>query len=105
MRVRTMVATLLTAGQSRAMASASCGVSVMTLPLPKVTPPLDAVPGMTSKLLAPMLAMVFCTAMAEPWPISVMAMTADTPMTMPSVVSDERITLRRRARSAVLTMR
>ena len=77
----------------------------MTLPLPKLTPPLDAVPGMTSRLLAPMLAMVFCTAVLEPWPISVMAMTAATPMMMPSVVSAERMTLRRRARKAVRRMR
>ena len=90
------MATRLTAGQSRQMASASCGVSVMTLPLPKLTPPLAAVPGMISRLLAPMLAMVFCTAMLEPWPISVMAMTAATPMMMPSVVSAERMTLRLR---------
>ena len=40
-----MGATLLTAGHSLRIASASCGVSVMTLPEPKVTPPLDAVPG------------------------------------------------------------
>ncbi len=51
-----------------------------------------------------MLAMVFCTAVLEPWPISVMAMTADTPMMMPSVVRAERITLRRKARRAVRIM-
>ena len=33
----------------------------------------------------------------EPWPISIMAMTAATPMTMPSVVRAERMTLRRSA--------
>jgi len=30
----------------------------MTLPIPNVTPPLAAVPGTTSRLLAPMLEMV-----------------------------------------------
>ena len=33
-----------------------------------------------------MLAIVACTDAEEPWPISTMAMTAATPMTMPSVV-------------------
>ena len=51
-------AALRTAGHSRTMASQSCGVRVMTLPAPKLTPPLAAVPGMISRLLAPMLAMV-----------------------------------------------
>ena len=81
------------------MASASRGVNVMTLLLPKLTPPVDAAPGITSRLFAPMLAMVFCTARLLPWPISVMAITAATPMTMPSVVNAERMTLRRSARS------
>ena len=47
-----------------------------------------------------MLAIVACTEADEPWPISTMAMTAATPMTMPSVVSADRITLRRKARMA-----
>ena len=80
---------------------ASSGVSVMMLPAPKLTPPLAAVPGMTSRLLAPMLAMVFWMAADEPLPISIMAMTAATPMMMPSVVSAARMMLRRRARNAV----
>src|SRR5882724_4685101 len=41
----------------------------------------------------------------EPWPISSMAMTAATPMTMPSVVSADRMTLRRSARRAVFMVR
>src|SRR4051794_26486665 len=57
------------------------------------------------RLLAPMLSMVFCTAALEPWPISVMAITAATPMTMPRAVSAERRALRRKARSAVRRMR
>ena len=44
-RARTTGATLSTAGHSRLMASASWGVRVMTLPEPKLTPPLAAVPG------------------------------------------------------------
>ena len=46
-----------------------------------------AAPGRIIRLLAPRLAMDFFTAVAEPLPISIMAMTAPTPMTMPSVVS------------------
>jgi hypothetical protein len=87
------------------MASASSGVSVMTLPLPKLTPPLDAVPGWTRRLLAPMLLMVCWTAVEEPWPMFSMAMTAATPMMMPRAVSDDRITLRRSARRAVIRVR
>ena len=87
------------------MASASCGVSVITLPLPNVTPPLEAVPGCTSSMLAPMLAMVCLTAVEEPCPISTMAMTAATPMMMPSVVSVERMTLRRSALTAMMNVR
>ncbi len=48
-----------------------------------------------------MLAMVRWTALDEPWPISIMAMTAATPMTMPSVVRAARRTLRRRPPRAV----
>ncbi len=77
----------------------------MTLPDPKLTPPLDAVPGKTARLLAPMLAMVFWIALDEPLPISIMAMTAATPMIMPSVVRAARRTLRRRPFSAVRNIR
>ena len=83
------------------MASASWGVRVMTLPAPKLTPPLAAVPGKTRRLLAPMLAMVAWMALDEPLPISIMAMTAATPMTMPRVVRAARMMLRRRPCSAV----
>jgi hypothetical protein len=45
-------------------------------------------------VLAPMLAMDFWTAEDEPLPISIMAMTAPTPMTIPRVVSIARIGFR-----------
>ena len=48
----------------------------MTLPAPKLMPPLEAAPDWTISVLAPMLAMLFCMAAFEPWPISIMAMTA-----------------------------
>jgi hypothetical protein len=47
-----------------------------------------------------MLAIVAFTDADEPWPMSTIAMTAATPITMPSVVSAERMTLRRNARMA-----
>jgi len=87
------------------MASPSWGVSVVTEPAPKLTPPLAAVPGNISRTLAPMVAMVFWMAAEEPVPISIMAMTAPTPMTMPRVVSSARIGLRRSAVMAVLAVR
>src|SRR5262245_55019688 len=43
-------------------------------------------------------------AVFEPSPISAMAMTAATPMTMPSVVNAERMTLRRRACRAIFAV-
>ncbi len=97
-RARTRGATRVTAGlHSRSRASASAGVRVSTLPAPRVTPPLEALPGMMRRLLAPMFWMVRAMAALEPSPISAMAMTAATPMTMPSVVSAERMMLRRSA--------
>src|SRR5262249_17878790 len=87
------------------MASASWGVRVTTLPLPKETPPLEPVPGMTSRLLAPILAIVCFTAVEEPLPISIMVMTAPTPMMMPRVVNTDRMTLRRKARTAMRIVR
>src|SRR5438067_2277547 len=41
--------------------------------------------------------MVWATAAFDPWPISTIAMTAATPMTMPSVVRADRMILRLRA--------
>jgi hypothetical protein len=77
----------------------------VTEPAPKLTPPLAAVPGTTNKTLAPMVAMVFRIAAEEPVPISIMAMTAPTPMTMPRVVNSARIGLRRSAVMAVRAVR
>ena len=68
---------------------------------PKLTPPLIAAPGKTRTLLTPMLAIDFWTAAFEPSPISVMAITAPTPMITPRAVSAERILFRRKAPRAV----
>ena len=48
-----------------------------------------------------MLAMPFCKVAFEPWPISVMAMTAATAMMTPRADSPDRILFRRSAPSAV----
>ncbi len=105
MRARTTGAAAATAGHSFKIASQSWGVSVMTLPLPKLTPLLAAAPGCTSRLSAPILAMVFLTDSDEPWPISTTPITAAMPMTMPSVVSAERMMLRVSALMANRNMR
>ena len=52
-----------------------------------------------------MVAMVCWIAREDPFPISIMAITAATPITIPSVVSAARMTFRRNARMAVLKVR
>ena len=74
----------------------SAGFRVFAVPTPKLTLPFMAAPGRISRLLAPMLAMVFSKALREPSPISVMAMTAPTPMITPSPVRIDRILFRRK---------
>ena len=79
-----------TAGHSRAMASTSAGLSDCSVPMPCFTPPTLAAQGKTISLYAPMLAIVFSTWAFEPWPISVMAITAATPMITPRAVRTDR---------------
>ena len=93
------------AGHCRAISSASCGVSVMTLPAPKLMPPLEAAPDRTMSVFAPMLAMLFCMAAFDPWPISIMAMTAPTAMITPRALRADRILFRRKASMAVMNVR
>ena len=71
------------------------------MPVPRLTPPVDVDPEKTISVLAPMLAMLFCNMALEPWPISVMAMTAATAIMTPSAESPDRILFRRIADSAV----
>ncbi len=101
-RPRTMGATAFTFCTSRMIASKSSGVSVMELPVPKLTPPDAAVPGSTISVLAPMLANESLIALADPAPISTIAITAATPITMPSVVSTARVMFRCSARRPVI---
>ena len=57
--------------------------------------------GTITRVFAPRLAMVRWMAMDAPLPISIIVITAATPMTMPSIVSIVRMTLRRSALKAV----
>ena len=77
----------------------------MPLPPPKVTPPLDAVPGMICNRFAPMLAIDCFMRLDDPLPISITAITAAMPMMMPSAVRTERKIFRRSATSADVTVR
>src|SRR5690606_16272187 len=54
--------------------------------------------------LVPMLATCACTAARAPCPMLTIAMTAPTPMTMPSIVRPARSRLRLRIRNAVITV-
>ncbi len=57
-------------------------------------------PGRTNNTLLPSLAISILTFSVVPLPMVTMAMTADTPMTMPSKVRKERKALRRMACTA-----
>ena len=100
-RSRTSGLTLMTPGTSRAIASASSTVIVPAPPQPLRTPPLDQFPANTRTTFCPRLAICASTCDFAPLPIPTMAMTAPTPMMMPSAVSVERILLRRSARRAM----
>ena len=92
--VRTPGATASTAGHSRLIASASSGLSVVMLPMPPRAPLAVIVPGITVRVLAPSERICACTAARAPWPIASVAITAATPITMPSTVSAARRRLR-----------
>jgi hypothetical protein len=83
------------------MASASPGVSVTLPPLPELMPLTTDSSGSIWMTLAPRLAIVCSTDEEEPRPISIMAITAATPMTMPRMVSVERMMFLRSACNAI----
>src|SRR5512133_2106263 len=66
---------------------------------PKRLPPL---PGKMVSMLEPMFWMRAMEAFLEPWPMPIMAMTAPTPMMMPSMVRKARVLFRVMANSASL---
>ncbi len=96
-----MGATAATAGHCCAISSASAGVRVGTLPAPKLTPPLAAAPGRTNRLLAPMLAIVFCDGALRALADFRHGDHRATPMITPKAVRAERILFRRKAPKAV----
>jgi len=100
-RARTTGAAVSTVGHSSNIASQSWAVNVITLPNPKLTPALDACPGITITTFDPRLSMLFLIAVDEPFPISIIAITAATPITIPSVVSVALIGFRVSARTDV----
>ncbi len=83
------------------MARASASTSVLTLPVPARTPPWTLLPGKTIKTLVPKLAICERIVDLAPSPMATMAITAPTPMMMPSMVRNARSLLRARARSAI----
>ncbi len=87
---------------SLSMASPSSTVSVPAPPNPLNTPPRLALPEKTVMTFCPSAAMRACTCALAPRPSATMAMTAPTPMMIPSIVSTVRILFRRNARNATL---
>ena len=68
------------------------------------TPDGAVAPGMTISRLLPSPAIDFCTFSRTPMPIETMAMTAPTPMMMPSIVRMDRILLARRPSRAMIML-
>src|SRR6266700_3171229 len=93
-----------TPGTSRRIASASSTFKVPALPQP-VRMPLEVVlPEKMRITFCPRLAICASTCDFAPLPIPTIAITAPTPMIMPSAVSTERILFRRKARNATLNV-
>src|ERR1041384_4954894 len=94
--------TMETLGTSRLIASRSSTVSVLVpvSPVPLRTPPTFCAPALTKSRLVPILSICACTDADAPWPMLTIAITAETPMMMPSIVKAARILLRIRARKA-----
>ncbi|MCG3163444.1 MAG: hypothetical protein JMDDDDMK_04871 [Acidobacteria bacterium] len=94
---------MATVGHSRLMASTSSTVKVLTLVelVPLRTPPKFIELEKIVSILVPMLEICCWIEACAPWPMLTMAITAATPMTMPSMVRAERILLRASARKAI----
>src|SRR5215216_1023578 len=101
-RAFTFGVTIETLGTSRLIASRSSTVSVLVpvSPVPLRTPPTFCAPALTKSRLVPILSICACTEADAPWPMLTIAITAETPMMMPSIVRAARILLRIRARKA-----
>src|SRR5207248_2660428 len=97
-------AAAFTAGHSRRIAVMSSYTSVLVAPQPSLSPPRFTVPLDTNSMFEPMAAIWSCTCLLAPCPTPTIAITAPTPMMIPSMVSPERSLLRPSARTAILTM-
>ena len=95
----------MTPGTSRRIASASSIFSVPALPQPVRMPLEVTLPEKIRITFSPRLAICASTCALAPLPMLTIAMTAPTPMMMPSAVRTERSLFRRRARKAILKVR
>ncbi len=73
-------------------------------PAPPRTPPVFCAPALTNRRFVPMPSICACTEACAPCPMLTIAITAATPMMMPSMVSAARILLRASARKAIRMM-
>src|SRR6059058_5335620 len=96
-------ATTCTAWISRAMAAASSSVSVNWVPRPRRAPVEVTLPAVATMRLVPRLSIRSVTLACAPAPTPTMAITAPTPMMMPSIVSALRSLFTRSARTAIRT--
>src|ERR1051325_8751606 len=101
-RAFTFGVTIETLGTSRLIASRSSTVSVFVpvSPVPLRTPPTFCAPALTNSRFVPILSICACTDADAPWPILTIAITAATPMMMPSIVNAARILFLTSARKA-----
>ena len=99
---RTLGVAAETEGQFSRIASQSAPVSVMPEPAAAATPARWVADERTMITLEPMLEIDEAICFEAPPPISIIVITAAMPITMPSIVSSDRATLRRRATRAVL---
>jgi hypothetical protein len=95
--------TIATLGTSRRMASRSATVSVFVpvSPVPLLTPPTFCEPALMKSRFVPMPSICAWTEACAPCPMLTIAITADTPMMMPSMVRAARDLLRMSARKAM----
>ena len=90
-----------TSGTLATIAVTSSRESVVRAPLPRLTPPVVTLPGLMTMRLAPRLSICFRTTAWAPAPIATEAITAPTPMMIPSMVRSDLLRLRRSAFQAV----
>src|SRR5215472_11367887 len=83
------------------MAVTSSRTRVFVAPHPSLRPPKLTEPELTKSMLEPRFAICCCMVWSAPWPMPTMAITAPTPMMMPSMVNSVRILLRASARKAI----